>query len=257
MLAVLFLFLHIACLGKTKEPAANNKSLLWRVSGKGLTQASYLFGTMHVICSDKYLWTPRMAACLDSSQVVCLEMNLADPNVMTTVASAMINTDGTTLDSYFTKEQNEKLSKYVKDSLGMDMNMLGHMKLMGLETMLSLSGGSSCKETVSYEEKITGMATEKHKEMDGIETPAEQIALLNKIPTDSMVKDILNIINGKREELGDYDQLVAAYTTQNLPMLYNIMKDEKTDAGDLSAFLDERNEKWIGRITEKIKDKSI
>jgi uncharacterized protein YbaP (TraB family) len=257
ILSILFLLLHIFYQGGAKEPIANNRSLLWRISGNGLERPSYLFGTMHVICSDKYLWTPKMAASLDNSEVVCLEMNLADPTVMTTVASAMIDADGTTLDRYFTKEQNEKLRKYVKDSLEMDMSMLGHMKLVGLETMLSLNGGSTCKETVSYEEKIMALAIENNKEMAGLETPEEQVALLNKIPIDSMVQDILHIINGKKEEIGDYDQLVAAYTTQNLPVLYNIMKAEKSDAGDLSAFLDERNEKWISRMAKKMNKKTV
>ncbi|MDR3681632.1 MAG: TraB/GumN family protein [Flavipsychrobacter sp.] len=256
ILLPLFILINIFCFARGKE-TGNNHSLIWRISGKDLPHASYLFGTMHVICSDKYLWTAPMAACLDSSRAICLEMNLNDPNVMTKVATAMINTNGATLDAFFTSQQYNQLKKYVKDSLGMDMDLLGHMNLVGLGTMLSLGGTSGCKEQVSYEEKLMSAANDAHKEITGLEEPEEQIALLNKIPADSLVRDIMDIVTGKASGTDDYDKLVAAYTTQDLPKLYYMMKDENTGISDLNAFLDERNKKWISRMAGKMKQQPV
>lgn len=39
----------------TKEKSANEEtenSLLWKISGNGLTKPSYLFGTMHMLCAE-------------------------------------------------------------------------------------------------------------------------------------------------------------------------------------------------------------
>jgi uncharacterized protein YbaP (TraB family) len=53
------LSLLAACSQKTsnaaKEKSANEEnenSLLWKISGNGLTKPSYLFGTMHMLCAD-------------------------------------------------------------------------------------------------------------------------------------------------------------------------------------------------------------
>lgn len=257
-LSLLLLFLlHIACYAAPPQKAPDSKSLLWRISGKGLSKPSYLFGTMHVICSDKYVWTIQMAKCLDSSQVVCLEMNLDDPAVMAKVATAMINTSGPTIDTYFTPDQYERLKRYVKDSLGLDIAALSHMNLAGFETLLSLNGGSDCKEQVSYEEKIMGTAHSYSKEVAGLEEPEEQIALLNKIPQDSLIHDILDIINGKTQDAAEYDNLMNAYNAQDLPALYKMIRDDKNSITDLSGFLDERNRKWISRMTSKMGSKSV
>src|SRR5436853_3718333 len=47
-LGLLFAFASAAALAQEK----NEKTLLWQVSGNGLEKPSYLFGTIHMICSE-------------------------------------------------------------------------------------------------------------------------------------------------------------------------------------------------------------
>ncbi len=255
LLPLFFLLAHF-CTAQPSKPTNSNKSLLWRISGNGLTKPSYLFGTMHLICSTEYLWTTAMAKSLDSSEAVCLEMNIDDPTVMTKAATAMINTDGTTLSAYFTQEQLAKLTNYLKDSQDMDISLLMRLKPIGLETMMSV-GTAGCKDAVSYEEKIISAAHSSNKPIMGLEQPEEQIALLNTIPTDSIIHDILEIVNGKAESTDEYTKMVALYTAQDLPALYLMIKDSKGDIGDLNYFLDERNKKWIPRMTTIMKKQRV
>src|SRR5438045_4848932 len=46
----------VGCKSQTAKPSvkkqANNNTLLWQVSGKGITTPSYLFGTFHLLCKD-------------------------------------------------------------------------------------------------------------------------------------------------------------------------------------------------------------
>src|ERR1700744_1666000 len=76
-------------------------SLLWRISGKGLDKPSYLFGTMHLICADDFIWTSKMRESLEKSKKVCFEMDLDDPKTMMDVAAGMMDKDGKKLSSYF------------------------------------------------------------------------------------------------------------------------------------------------------------
>jgi uncharacterized protein YbaP (TraB family) len=97
-----------------------------------------------------------------------------------------------------------------------------------------------------------GTAHNAHKSVTGLEEPEEQLALLNSIPTDSLVQDVINIINGKQEDPAEYDKLVDAYTAQDLPRICDLIKSDKNSITDLNAFLDERNKKWIGRMAAKM-----
>ena len=75
LLLVLLVFQAFA--GEKEE-----KSLLWKISGNGLKENSYLFGTIHMICKDQFYMDERIENALASSKVLAMELNMADPNLM-------------------------------------------------------------------------------------------------------------------------------------------------------------------------------
>ncbi len=42
------------------KDSINEKSLLWKIEGNNLTQPSYLFGTVHMICQDQFNMTEKV-----------------------------------------------------------------------------------------------------------------------------------------------------------------------------------------------------
>jgi uncharacterized protein YbaP (TraB family) len=240
------------------QPNTDNQSLLWRISGKGMSKPSYLFGTIHLICPDDYLWTDKMKQSLYKSEELCLEMNISDPAVLLQVAEGFIDNNGKTLKDYFTAEQYKKIQTYIKDSLGMDVAMFQQMKPMALQ-MLFVKNTAGCADPVSYEEKLVQTAKEENKEVAGLEDPKEQIAVLESLPVDSVIKEVIETVTGKENEndRNEYNKMVACYKRQDLPALYEQIQASKDLDEDLGAFLDDRNKKWIDRMTGKMEQKSV
>jgi uncharacterized protein YbaP (TraB family) len=87
------------------------------------------------------------------------------------------------------------------------------------------------------------------KEIVGLETVSEQLDLFDNLPIDSVIKDIMSVVNGKSTDISDYQKLVAAYKKQDLPALYKYIKESGELDKDLGGFLDVRNEKWIPKMT--------
>lgn len=54
------------------------KSILWEISGNGLSQPSYLFGTIHMICATDYMWHDYMQEAFDKSDEVILEIDMEE-----------------------------------------------------------------------------------------------------------------------------------------------------------------------------------
>jgi uncharacterized protein len=254
------LLLFVACNSRAQQPnttANDDKSLLWRISKQG-TKTSYLFGTIHVICKDDYIWTESMKKAYNSSEHVCFEMNLSDPSLMMQAAMGMMDTTGKKLKDYFSADQYALLTQYIKDSLGLDIAMFEQMKPVALTTLFATKG-SSCKDPVSYEEKLMEAAKNDKKQIEGLEQLHEQMTLLDKIPIDSMIGDMVADLKGesKQNSEDDYPQMIAAYKQQDLPKLYKMIKDSKDMANMLDAFLDERNKRWIARMKEKMSHTSV
>ena len=61
---------------KTKVPPKNYPSLLWEITGKGLSKPSYLFGTMHVSSKLVFHLSDSFYLAIRNSDVVALETNM-------------------------------------------------------------------------------------------------------------------------------------------------------------------------------------
>jgi uncharacterized protein len=253
---VLLLF-AVNCIQAQQKTTAANKSLLWRISGKKLAKPSYIFGTMHLICPDDYVWTNKMKESLDKSDQVCLEMNLDDPGIMMKAAMGMVDKSGKKLKDYFTPQQYKLLTRYLKDSMGTDIAMFEQMKPIMLETMIS-SGGMMCDSPVSYEDSLIKIAKRSKKEIMGLEEPQEQIDALESIPVDSVIKDLMDETQNRNKGSDkEYHQLMVAYKTQDLPALYNLLMTSKQFGNDMGKFLDDRNKRWISRMEPKMQHSSV
>ena len=242
--------------GAQSNTSAKDHSLLWRISGKDLTKPSYLFGTIHMICPDDFLWTEKMKEGFKRSEKVCFEMDLDDPALVMEASMGLIDETGKRLKDYFTQDQYLILERYMKDSLGVDINIFAQMKPVALLSMIGTSG-ISCQNAVSYEDSLMKIAKKEHKSILGLEAAAEQLAVLQSIPADSVVQQIMDAIQNNTTSDTDFQQLVNTYKKQDLPALYTLLTSSKELGNSLDLFLDDRNKKWIPRMNDKMNKSSV
>lgn len=238
------------------RPLTENRSLLWEISGKGLLKPSYLFGTIHAICPDDYVWTAAMDSSMKTCELVCFELDMDDPGLMMQIGMGMIDQHGKKLADYFTPEQYALISQYVTDSLHMNIGMFQQMKPAALLTLFATSA-AGCAEPVSYEARIMELAQTRHQEVIGLEEASEQIALLNSIPTDSIAQYLIEAIKGGQREKSDFAAMTTAYKEQNLPRLYQLIEETRSEGANMLLFLDDRNEKWISRMEGWMEQKPV
>ncbi len=74
-LLLAFLLCSLSASGQQKKPAAKYPSLLWEITGNGLSKPSYLFGTMHVSSKMVFHLSDSFYSALKSVDVVALELN--------------------------------------------------------------------------------------------------------------------------------------------------------------------------------------
>ena len=159
--------LFVAC--KAQHAGSDPKSLLWKISKKG-QKDSYLFGTMHLLCPDDYVWTDVMADKLKATDVVCFEMDLDDPNLMMDMMAGLQSAAGEEAESkplkaYFSEADYLRLKQFAKDSLGMSPLILDNMPPFMFQTMF-VTKMLDCTLPMSYEGNLMTEAQRQGKEMD-------------------------------------------------------------------------------------------
>ncbi len=112
---------------KAQKPTA--KSLLWRITGKGLSKPSYLFGTMHLYDKRLFQFGDSVYNSLEQTQGFAMEL---DPNSM--MDSLLINlneTDTTTsLAKMIDKKQYDTVAKKLEKKLGIPASRITRKALM-------------------------------------------------------------------------------------------------------------------------------
>jgi len=233
----------------------NTKSLLWRISGNGLAKPSYLFGTIHLICKSDYFWTNEMKECFANSDVVCMEMDFGDSAIMRAAVAGTKDPDGIKLKSYFTPEEYIVVRNYFLNNAKTDLDDRQDSKLsmlIGLNFRISLG----CQKVASYELNLAAVAKKIGKKTSGLETLQEQLDALATIPADKLVKGMVAIANDNTRCKELVQKMVAAYKDQDQALTYKIVS-QPSFAINTDVLINERNKKWIPRMTTKMEQGSV
>ncbi|SMD45714.1 hypothetical protein SAMN00777080_4375 [Aquiflexum balticum DSM 16537] len=228
----------------------DEKSLLWKISGKGLKKESYLFGTIHIICQDQFFMDERIENALESTQKIALELNMMDPNMMKEMQQLSVNKDFKNIKGDLTADQAAALDEFLTKSYGAGLDQLGILKPFVLSSMVMLKM-LPCEQQSSYEMFFVEKAKDRQLEMVGLESVAFQVGIFDEIPQKIQIEDLAKLVTDD-EGMEEFESLVAAYLEEDIEELYSLIADNDMfkEYGDL--LLADRNANWIPVIEELI-----
>ena len=240
-----------------------SKTLLWEISGNGLQRPSYLFGTIHMICSQDALLSDSLRNAIHNCDAVYFEVDMDNLFEMLGVMSKMKMRNDTTLSDLLSTEDYDKVKKYFenKGSL-LPFSSLETYKPLLAASML-MEAGTGCESPEAMEEVIMKEAKGYGKNVKGLETMAYQLSIFDTIPYKlqalQLVKYVDEVGKGKIDnENKEYEKLLQAYREQDLSKLEEFTKS--TDMG-ISGFTDvllyNRNRNWVEKLQTILPDKSI
>lgn len=235
---------------KAQSAPKLENSLLWEVSGNGLSKPSYLYGTIHMICSGDYFLTEKTKKAFDASSKLVLEINLADPKQVLEMQQMAMGKEP--LSKKLNSEQLAKLDEILKRTTGMAVQQVDSFNLM---TIVSLVGMKSfgCNDLKFYELEFIEQAKKKNMTFDGFETVKSQFAIFDQAYSDD---EMINMLD-KSEPKETY-KLVSEYKTENINGVFDVVTDQKAMSEKTrKLILDNRNLNWIKIMPELMKSESV
>lgn len=234
------------------KPIAN--SLLWAISGNGLEDTSYLYGTIHLIGKEDFFLTEKTKEAFEKSQKVTFEINMEDMMdlgaQMGLMMKAFMN-DGTTLSDLLEEEKYKEVQTHFEE-MGMNAMMWGMMErikpmFLSIFGSMDMSGGGlQTDEMMSYEMEFMEMAKNKEKTMGGLETAEYQMSMFDSIPYKAQAEMLYASIKTENSTEDQLAEMVKLYKKQDLRGMMKMFATDEEGVGQYEdLLLVGRNKNWI------------
>ncbi|MBN2683369.1 MAG: TraB/GumN family protein [Bacteroidales bacterium] len=232
-------------------------SLLWEISGNGLSKSSYLFGTVHIIPKEQFFISKDMLKTFRKSEQLVLEMDMGELNPLDLAGSEKMSLpEGITLKSLLTADEYKYLETYFDDTLGMKLSLINktNLKPIFLSTLITQVG--SLGGTESYEMTLTAWAKMQKKEIKGLETMDFQFSVFDSIPYQKQAEMLMEAVKNNKTAKKELEDLYKYYIANELSKLVSLSHDSESELMEFEdVLLIKRNEKWIPLIEQYAKEK--
>jgi len=233
----------------------HEKTLLWKVSGNGLSQPSYLFGTIHIIDSSYFFMDDKVIEMFGKSEKLVTEINMDDPDFQqkSILASIMKNDS---LDNLLSSADYKKVDAFFTDSLGIPLQAVKKMKpffLAEFPVLLRLP------KTKSYEEEFKKMAKSQHKEILGISTIDKEYEIIDGIGLDVQARILVESVDPDKiiEDKKRRKKVMLLYRQQDINEIFNTIKSAMDEYDNVyQAMFPRRHEVWLPSMIQLMKENS-
>jgi uncharacterized protein YbaP (TraB family) len=239
----------------TTEFPMKKSSLLWKIEGPGTPKGSYLFGTMHLIEKQYFIFPDKLEKLVKKSDQLVMEL-AGMPNQLEALNLVTLK-EGSFFD-YFTPEQTDTILRWAKSEMKMSeegfrstMSKMKPFVVVQMATQIRFMG-----KTESYEMTFEQIARENEITIKGLETIAQQMAIFDNLSNEQQTEMVMEGIRNMEKTLLQTERMQKLYVGQNVDSLYLMIQEEGgTIAEEMSEFLDKRNQNWVPQIKEMIQEK--
>lgn len=242
----------------------DTNSLLWKISGNGLDEPSFLYGTMHVSDERVFDFTVNTDEAFTNAHTVALELNLKDVNLLELMDAMLM--DSSSLEQLLDSSEYNLVDTYFKDSIGLPLSFYNKFIPMFTNLMIGERGNVTGEQRdLALDEYFQERAEEEQKEVVGLESMDEQLNAFRSIDLSYQAQMLFESVNSKynpdtsETERRNID-IVELYLEGNVDQLAEMFNDKSIDSAYASQlneiFLVKRNENMFERAVPLIRQHS-
>ena len=252
----IFLFSIILFIAKSQD---STKAILWKISGNGLSNPSYLYGVMHLVKPLDFIFNETAKSQLQNSDILYTEINLKTPCFA--MDHKLMLPDMANIKTYLTRQQSKKLWHFLRDTI-----RIGHDKAQVLflfrPFVIYDAIYYSNKMFVSFEMQLYKIAKESNVEIQGIEPSCRTLYPVDSINLDDEINELRKLLDNnfltKINLLNGYERMVKLYNDQDIKRVYELSLHESESIRNYNeVMLKYRSKSWISPIRESMKTKKL
>ncbi len=228
-------------------------SLLWKISGKGLKQPSYIFGTFHIMCKSDFTISPALEEKIKTSKQFYGELDLDDPGMQMRLLSKM-RLQGTSIDKLLGEHDYKAVCDSFQRITGMSFQFFNQFSPFMSMSLLAISS-IKCTDRIQPETAFMDIAKNHQLPVLGLETIDDQLNAINAQPIDSQVLALKNTVLKYDSVQQMMIKMIRVYKQNNTDKIYRFIMDNSGSSDFETAMLITRNKNWIPVIQKAVTEK--
>ena len=265
-IALLFMLVFSTYILYAQTGPYKSGSLLWKISGKDLSNSSYLLGTFHFKSGEYLDSIPGASAALQICEQVIGEIPMSDmAGLQMKMMQAMMMTPDTTYKMLYSDDDYRFVNEQLLSIAGSGLDgQLGKMKPAAVQmTVIALAYMKffpNINLTNTLDIRIQSEATKEQKPILGLETADDQIHVLFGILNLQRQADALLCgLKNMEESMALIPEIINIYDQGDLNEM--IKYQDETDIcpstpEEKEALNKNRNNQWMQKLPEMMKEKS-
>ncbi|MBR3827180.1 MAG: TraB/GumN family protein [Alistipes sp.] len=243
-----------------------NAQLLYRISGNGLDEPSYIVGTYHLAPASFVDDIAGVREAMAAVEQVYGEVDMSDmARARELMLGAMMLPEGKSISDLFTVDEMSRINAYMREVMGVDFSnpliasQMGRMRPSMLATQLMLLQYMKLtpgfKPTELIDEYFQAEARKQGKRVGGFESEEFQMALLYGDMSDAKEREeLLELVDNNTEAIAEMQRMADAYFSLDIKRLGDMMEGE-VDSGDMTLeefkrMVTDRNRRWVEAMPE-------
>ena len=254
------LFLALAFYGSA------NAQLLYKISGNGLKEPSYIVGTYHLAPASFADEIKGMQDAFAAVEQVYGEVDMLDAEAsQIATMQAMMLPEGKYIDDMFSAEEMERINAYVRGAMGLDLShpmlreQLGRMRPSVLAMQLGLLEFMKITPNFNPNDLIDSYfqveARKRGLAVGGFESVEFQMELLYGESTDEEEREaLLKLVDDKEAMLAEMQAMTEAYFSFDMKGIH-ALTIKSVETGEMTPeefaeMITDRNRRWVEAMPE-------
>ncbi len=226
----------------------NSQSLLWKITGNGLKEPSYLYGTIHIQDKRAFAFDDTVLTLFKTCKAYAMELNpeKIDPAEL----KKFMIMKKHSLKDLLSEDDYRKLDEYLKEKTGTGAILYNKTKPFFIQSqVMQLTMPKDMDDALDM--YFFKFAKQNGMEVLGIEKLKEQLEAVNKITLKDQAKMLMESLKDTTNV--NFEELLQAYRSADLKKLSELMKDTTLPQNFEEAFLVKRNKRMAKRIAKFVK----
>ena len=226
------------------------QSLIWEVSGNGLTKKSYIMGTLKFIGEKEFYMPPKASELIKQSEIFAIEDEV-DHHAQHELNTALHFPKGQSLADVMSPEDYKKVKDTFQKEFGIASatfdKKYSHIKPLALSIIMTrLSLGEKVR---FYDIELLLIAKKHDVDAYSLEPIEREAEALNSFNMDDQVKALLHSVNNFKSQKDEFKKLMADYRSANSQAIFDYtLHPLENNPRFIEEFYTKRNAEWIPKI---------